>query len=379
MIPNDVPVSSIAELSTEWILSGAATLSHDGAEYGLIHETQDTTDQRRVLFPSSKTGKYESAEMNIAKTFHLQQTIRLPNSANTPEKPVDNISRKHTKPRIQQPSGLKMRYHPFGVPSGASDKSDSEPPVEEPPQAATFRVPREIGAPASAKKRSHTGKESPAKPKRQKKQNPNHVAKDLDEAQIQGRSQIHALRESPSEHAPAESKVDPHHPATISEQESPTSPLPKPRKKAKTHHQHEKEVPKSHTTPSSKSNPSTKISPEPHNTPLAPSNANPTVQTPKPSSSKKHKKNQDVAPSPGKTNVSTKDTVGQTLEKSPHLPMKEQQEADIQVKKVDIKDHDDDDTPRVSKRNETAAERAIRKAEKRKKKEARREARGGER
>ncbi len=71
--------------------------------------------------------------------------------------------------------------------------------------------------------------------------------------------------------------------------------------------------------------------------------------------------------------------MGQTLEKSPHLPMKEQQEADIQVKKVDIKDHDDDDTPRVSKRNETAAERAIRKAEKRKKKEARREARGGER
>jgi hypothetical protein len=56
----------------------------------------------------------------------------------------------------------------------------------------------------------------------------------------------------------------------------------------------------------------------------------------------------------------------------------EQQEADIQVKKVDIEDNDDD-TPRVSKRNETAEERAVRKAEKRKKKEARREARGGER
>ena len=78
-VPNSVPISSITEVSTKSIFSGAAILSHNGAEYGLSPEIQNKTANRIVLFPSSRSANYESAGINIAKTLHLQRIVRMQN------------------------------------------------------------------------------------------------------------------------------------------------------------------------------------------------------------------------------------------------------------------------------------------------------------
>lgn len=351
-VPKSVPVSLITEVSTKIVFTGAAILSHNGAEYGLIPETQDKTAQRIVLLPSSKTTDYESAGINITKTLHLQQTVRLPNSATGSDKPTDGTSRKYTKRTNRQPPGLKMRYRPFGVSSGSSDKSDSEPTAKEPPPASGFRVPRDIDAPSSAKRnRNPTDQtdetQSLARVKRRKKLASSDGLKDFEQAQEQEISQNKTPAGSPEVHAPAESEVYPHHSTTTLEHEPANTPRPKSHKKTKT--RHEKEI--NSPTPLPKNNPPTKPASLPHS-PLPVPNIHPPAEPQKTSPRNPHKSSKILPPSP-------KNTISQAMK-----PIQESQQPATHPD--EIQQHagkEEAHAPRVSKRNETPEEKARRKAE----------------
>lgn len=247
-VPNSVPISSIAEISTKNILTGAAILTHYGAEYGLSLEIQDKTAQRIVLFPSSNTANYESAEINIAKTLHLQRKVRLPNSAAESDKPTQSISRKHIKGRNEQPPGLKMRYRPFGASSESSEQSDPEQIAKEPLSATRFQVPRSVIDPSSMKrKHDQTDQtdetQSPARVKRKMKPGSSDVLTELDRTLDQHMNQNKALDESPEVHASAELKADPLQSTTTLEKEPGDTPRSESFKTPKSHrHRHRKEI-----------------------------------------------------------------------------------------------------------------------------------------
>lgn len=359
-IPTSVPVSSITAVSTRSFSTGAAILSYNGAEYGLIPETHDKTAQRMVLLPSSNTGEYECASVEIAKTLHLQQIISLPNPTNPnngPDKPTNDNSTRYSKRINQQPPGLKMRYRPFGVSSEPSEYSDSEPIAKEPPQAAQFRVPRNVDSSSSTKRKRDqidqiNGTESPAKVKRKKTPD----LKDPEQTHIQRPTHSQSLAESPGGHAQAEAEANLHYPATLSEHRPTDTPRPKSLKKTKPHHHQELDSPPRPP----KSPPPPELAPLPHS-PLPVPNTYTTPQPPKPSSKKTHKNTEALSPSPGN--------------EAPHdmknIPIKEPQHAAI-IHSDKIQQHagrDEDHAPRTSKRNETAEEKARRKAERRKRKE----------
>ena len=290
-VPNSVPISSIAEMSTKSILTGAAILTHNGAEYCLCPEIQNKTAQRIVLFPSSKTANYESAKINVAKTLHLQQKVRLPNSATGSDKPTQSISRKDVKGRNEQPPGLKMRYRPFGASSESSEQSDSEQITKEPQSATRFQIPRNVIDPSSMKrKHDQTDQtdetQSPARVKRKTKPASSDVLTELDRVLDQHMNQNNAPDESAEVYASAELKADTLHSTTTLEKEPGNTPRPKSLKIPESHrHRHHKEI--NGATSLSNSNTPSKIAISPSR-PLSVSNTQsptkpPTPFSPKPS------------------------------------------------------------------------------------------------
>lgn len=263
-VPNSVPISSITEVSTKSIFTGAAILSHDGAEYGLSPETQSKKTRSIVLFPSSQTANYESAGINIARSLHLQRIVHSTNSAAGSDKPTEGPSMRSTKNKNEQPPGLKMRYRPFGASSDSSEKSDSEPIVKEPLSATHFQIPRNIiDSSPSKRKRDQTDQtdetQSPARVKRKKKSASTDALTELEQVLDQHISHNKAPNELSEVYEAAESKAHPHHSATSLANEPANAPRPKSPKKPKTHqhhHQHE-EI----DSPIPLSNPKTPIKP----------------------------------------------------------------------------------------------------------------------
>lgn len=240
-LPSSVPISSITEVSTKSIFTGAAILSHDGVEYGLSPEIQDKTAKRIVLFPSSQSANYESAGITVTKTLHLQQMVRLPKSAARSDKLTDGASMKFTKNKNEQPPGLKMRYRPFGASSESSEKSDSEPVMKEPPSATHFQVPRNIMNPLSPKRKhdqtDYTDEtQSPAKVRRKTKPASSDVLTELEQVLEQHISPDKASDVLPEAHKTAESKANPQHSTAKPDNESTNTPRPKSLKKTKTYH-----------------------------------------------------------------------------------------------------------------------------------------------
>lgn len=85
------------------------------------------TAKKALLLPSAETNDYRPVEVEIARTLQLQQL--LPKKSNGPSATLNAAPpnrRRYEKPPPQQPDGLRMRYHPFGVTEHPSDESQPE-------------------------------------------------------------------------------------------------------------------------------------------------------------------------------------------------------------------------------------------------------------
>ena len=186
-VPELVSISSIKEVPSESIGSGASILEHHGAKYGLVPESDiEQRSDRALLLPSTQTNKYQPSKTNIIRTLHLQQIVSLPRPvpgpANQPNR-LTSPSDSYRKTPRQQPEGLRMRYRPFG----ASDDSDVESTPEPMSKAPEFRVPNPVKESSPGKKRkrhesidSSSKAASPAKSKK-RKQSPQATAGAIDD------------------------------------------------------------------------------------------------------------------------------------------------------------------------------------------------------
>lgn len=157
--PASVPIESIQEVPLQKVTSGASIMSHKNADYGLITEADINSTEKVLLVPSSEGNVYRMTGTTIDKTLHLQQIVSLPSTAKLSGRPVNggsSLPKSHIKAVRQQPTGLKMRYRPFGD-EPQSEGSDSAPRFRKPP----------ITTPTSSAKRyrpvEHGDKISPAK------------------------------------------------------------------------------------------------------------------------------------------------------------------------------------------------------------------------
>lgn len=149
--PSSVPISSIKEVSQQGIISRSAVLCYEGSDYGLI---RDPSADEALLLPSAEDNAYKSHNPATIQSFHLQQIVSLPHHALSPVKPSNQsapIPQAYKRAPREQPEGLKMRYHPFGV----VDISDDDLPSEDVPKVPLFRVPGAVDAtPVEKRKRS---------------------------------------------------------------------------------------------------------------------------------------------------------------------------------------------------------------------------------
>ena len=349
-VPTSVPVSSITEIPTNSISTGAAVLSYNGAEYGLISEPQDRSAQMTALIPSSKSDEYESASIGIANTFHLQQIVRIPKPANGLDKRANGTSTRSGKQKHQQPPGLKMRYRPFGVSSEAFEESDSEPIAKESLQATPFRVPKNIDI---RRTDQFDGQESPEKPKRKKHSASSGILKDFEQAQRQQKNQSISPAERFVERPPAELQTPLHSPTKFVENEAADTPLPKSHKKRKMHHHQETNG----HTPLSKPTSLTKLATLTPS-PLSNLPTYPATQYLQKNPTELHRTPKDLLTSPENSNSEGANPVKKPRSPAMGLDAVQQHAGSTEDRSL-----------RVSKKDETAEERARRKAERRKRRE----------
>lgn len=83
--------------------------------------------KKALLLPSAETNEYRPVEVEIARTLQLQQLPAKGSnglSATLNAAPPKRIRNEKAPP--QQPDGLRMRYHPFGVTEHSSDETQPE-------------------------------------------------------------------------------------------------------------------------------------------------------------------------------------------------------------------------------------------------------------
>lgn len=107
---------------------GDTVLSYKGADFGLVLQPKSRTAKKALLLPSAETNEYRPLEVEIARTLQLQQLPpkRSNGSGATLNAATSNEKRSCRKAPPQQPDGLRMRYHPFGVTEYSSDESQPE-------------------------------------------------------------------------------------------------------------------------------------------------------------------------------------------------------------------------------------------------------------
>lgn len=90
-------------------------------------QSKTRNSKKALLLPSAETNEYRPVEVEIARALQLQQ---LPpkgsNGLNSTTNAALPNRRRYEKPPPQQPDGLRMRYHPFGVTEYSSDESQPE-------------------------------------------------------------------------------------------------------------------------------------------------------------------------------------------------------------------------------------------------------------
>ena len=147
-LPAAIPISAIKDISMDKILGGGTALSHDGSDYGFVSVAKSQQNHAHVLLPNPEHNDYRAATKAITRSLHLQQLLKLPSL----EKAVnDNAGSTQVQSQTGkvihvQPSGLRMRYAPFGDESGTLGLGTSSDEDGEPgPAKPTFRMPPSFG------------------------------------------------------------------------------------------------------------------------------------------------------------------------------------------------------------------------------------------
>ena len=209
--PSSVPISSIKEMSQQSILARSSILSYEGSNYGLIPNS--STDEA-LLLPSAEDNDYKSHNAAALQTFHLQQIVSLPYHALSPAKSSSQsapIPQAYKRAPREQPEGLKMRYHPFGV----VDISDDDLSSKDVPNVPQFRVPGAVDATPAEKRKRFSIDSSKVKSKK---------AKIPQEATVNGHDDVMDID---TVDQPASQKQDASKANGISENHTPKSAKPK--------------------------------------------------------------------------------------------------------------------------------------------------------
>lgn len=99
------------------------------------------TAKKALLLPSAETNEYRPVEVEIARTLQLQQLPpKSSNGSGATLNATTSQRRRYKEAPPQQPDGLRMRYHPFGVTAYSSDESQPENQTHVP----KFRRPLDI-------------------------------------------------------------------------------------------------------------------------------------------------------------------------------------------------------------------------------------------
>ncbi|KAG8529058.1 uncharacterized protein KY384_005693 [Bacidia gigantensis] len=162
--PSSVPFSALKGITTRNITDGSSVLSHAGNDHGLVPRLDtDATGSDILLVASTEANEYVHVKIPISNTLNLQRVVKLPSHVpNQHDQADQNIAtiRKSTKPKNEQPEGLRMRYQAFGIPSASPSGSESRHvrPVTQKPQ---FKIPKPTEQEVQ-KKRKHAVTQSPS-------------------------------------------------------------------------------------------------------------------------------------------------------------------------------------------------------------------------
>ncbi|OAX79324.1 hypothetical protein ACJ72_06359 [Emergomyces africanus] len=154
--PASVPMNSLRELAFDAVATGGSILTHNGANYKLREDQIGVEKNKALLLPDKHSNTYHRHRLNIAQTFHLEQIVDLANGATHSEQsvPISDL----TKPKREQPKGLKMRYKPFGSTDDQPEtfgSSSEEPEAED----VSFRMPQSLAQDREGKKRRKSSME----------------------------------------------------------------------------------------------------------------------------------------------------------------------------------------------------------------------------
>lgn len=113
-------------------------------DFGLVLQPKTRNAKKALLLPYAETNEYRPVDVEIARTLQLQQLHpKGLNGLSTTLNTALTERRRYEKAPPQQPDGLRMRYHPFGVTEYSSDESQPEKQTHVP----KFRRPLGIEIP----------------------------------------------------------------------------------------------------------------------------------------------------------------------------------------------------------------------------------------
>ena len=151
-VPQQLPVKLLADISEKSLQDGSSVLSHEDNEYGLLRDSRPK--DAVLLLPSAEKNQYRSSQAPVSAIYHVGQIVKLPVPEIVPNATAASLTESST-PRHQQPAGLKMRYHPFGVSSDSDSDEDApksrRPFILAPPPV--FRAPPAAEKSSTPKKR----------------------------------------------------------------------------------------------------------------------------------------------------------------------------------------------------------------------------------
>ena len=119
--PSSFPFSLLKDIPAQDIGRGRKIVCHKGVDYTLIEENIVRQPLRNILLPSSKESNYLRTTTSTTRTFHVHQLVGIPNATiplNTSVGKARPDLRTTSISAPQQPSGLKMRFRPFGDTKG---------------------------------------------------------------------------------------------------------------------------------------------------------------------------------------------------------------------------------------------------------------------
>ncbi|KAI1636038.1 DNA-directed RNA polymerase I subunit RPA34.5-domain-containing protein [Biscogniauxia mediterranea] len=116
--PASLPITVLKDMEIDLakVTSGGPLLKHEGDDYGLDLEPYATSTQIQLLIPSHGGDKYTALNRGIDSTVHLRRIAKFGPGGEVGATASDEYI-PQPKPIRQQPTGLKPRFTPIGVPN----------------------------------------------------------------------------------------------------------------------------------------------------------------------------------------------------------------------------------------------------------------------